>query len=612
MSRYLILVLVITKIHSCLAQENSTSLVSNDSNIIPPTAISSSSDPRDPELIEEAANTMFDEYWQIYLMKIPESATVLGDHRYDDKLSSYSLKSFEKEKVMVTEFLQRANELLPHAPEEGETRMNLKLFVIILQYKLDQLMAGSYLFPISKIETPEMNLRYLLKYVKLNTTEQYWNLIARYRAVPKQIDEIIELMREGIRTNYTLNENSVFSDASKWKLSADDSPFYKHFANISSFVPEDEMEAIQENASDAIMNSLVPAFQKLADFMENEYRPHLRADIGVGSLPNGEYFYKNKLAYHLTDATVNADEIHRMGLSEVARISHEMEEVIRDLGLNFTRQEFSNHLRNDSSQFFTSEEEALNTYREVIETAIKPKLPELFKIVPQKILTVEKIPNDMATGPRAYYLQASADNSTPATFFLDTSSLRNIPKYEVMTLAMHEGVPGHHFQISYAMEQNDFPDFRKYGFNSNAFIEGWALYAEYLGYELGLYEDPYQRYGHLSEEIFRACRMVVDTGMHVFGWSRQQAIDYMMENSAATLDNIEREVDRYITWPGQACAYKYGEMKIKELRRKAEAELGDAFDIKEFHDVILRNNGPMDLVAEQVDRHIAVTLASRS
>ncbi|XP_035223065.1 uncharacterized protein LOC118195841 [Stegodyphus dumicola] len=177
---------------------------------------------------------------------------------------------------------------------------------------------------------------------------------------------------------------------------------------------------------------------------------------------------------------------------------------------------------------------------------------------------------------------------------------------------MHEGVPGHHFQISYAMEQNDFPDFRKYGFNSNAFIEGWALYAEYLGYELGLYEDPYQRYGHLSEEIFRACRMVVDTGLHVFGWSRQQAIDYMMENSAATLNNIEREVDRYITWPGQACAYKYGEMKIKELRRKAEAELGDAFDIKEFHDVILRNNGPMDLVAEQVDHHIAVTLASRS
>ncbi|XP_035225004.1 uncharacterized protein LOC118197585, partial [Stegodyphus dumicola] len=326
MSLYVIILVVIAKIHTCLAQENSTSLVSNESSIVSPTAASNSSDRRDPELVTEAANTMFEEYWQIYLMNSPETATVLGDHRYDNKLSSYSLKSYEKDKVMVTEFLQRANELLPHAPEGGETRMNLKLFVMILQYKLDQLMAGSYLFPISKIDTPEMTLRYLLKYIKLNTTEQYWNLIARYRAVPKQIDEIIELMREGIRTNYTLNENSVFSDAAKWKLSAHDSPFYKHFANISSFVPEDEIEAIQENASDAIMNSLVPAFQKLADFMENEYRPHLRADIGVGSLPNGEYFYKNKLAYHLTDATVNAEKIHRMGLSEVARISHEMEE----------------------------------------------------------------------------------------------------------------------------------------------------------------------------------------------------------------------------------------------------------------------------------------------
>nr|WBW70121.1 venom protein [Lampona murina] len=554
--------------------------------------------------VDIAADALFDEYWQMSLMDNPETATTLGDHRYDDRLTGYSLKCYEKRKVMMTEFLERATQLLPLAPEGSDTHNNIQLFIVILKYQMDQLMSGSYLFPLSNLYTPQMSLRYLLKYTKLESAKNYWDLISRYLAVPQQIDEQIELMREGIRTNFTLNERSLWEHGGEQNNSIIDSPFYKPFLTLSSTVSAEEAENIQGNASDAVMNSIYPAFKKLDDFMENEYRPNARTGVGVGSLPSGQEYYRQQLSYHLTDQGITAEEIHAMGLSEVERIAEEMAEVIQSLGLNMTMKEFSDKLRNDESQFFISQEEALETYRNIIENEISPKLPILFKNIPGKILTVENIPKDLSSGPRAFYMSPTPDNSTPATFFLDTSSLANLPKYEAMTLAMHEGVPGHHFQISYAMEQNDKPDFQKYGFNSNAFTEGWALYAEYLGYELGLYEDPYMRYGHLSEEIFRACRMVVDTGMHVFGWSRQKAIDYMMNYSASTLNNTEREVDRYITWPGQACAYKYGELKIKELRKRTESSLGQNFDIKEFHDIVLRNSGPLELVEKQVDRYI--------
>ncbi|KFM58359.1 hypothetical protein X975_27169, partial [Stegodyphus mimosarum] len=360
---------------------------------------------------------------------------------------------------------------------------------------------------------------------------------------------------------------------------------------------------IQENARNAISDYLVPAFQKLADFMKNEYRPHLRPKIGVRSLPNGKDFYKRQLAFHLTDNSVTPEEIHQIGLSEVARITNEMKEVIQSLELDLTPQEFTDYVRNDPSQFFSSEDEALSAYREATFNVLMPKLPVLFDYVPQKELKVKKVPKEVASGPRAYYMRPSPDNSTPGTFYLDTSSLEDIPRYEVMTLSMHEGVPGHHFQISYSMEQTQFPNFRKYDVHSSAFTEGWGLYAEYLGYELDVYDDPYLRYGHLSQDIFRACRMVVDTGMHFLGWSRQKAIEYMMNNTAYTLSNIEREIDRYITWPGQACAYKYGQIKIKEFRKNAHLALGNVFDLKKFHNVILYNNGPMEFVEKQVDRY---------
>ncbi|KAG8189984.1 hypothetical protein JTE90_001441 [Oedothorax gibbosus] len=561
----------------------------------------------DASQVENLSQAMFDEYWDLTLQLYPEKATILGDERFGDRLSSYSLQAYEKIKVMLNEFLERANQLLSETEEGSETQTNLGLFVTNIRKKLDYIMSGSHLFPVSKMYTPEMSLRKLLRYTKLNNAQQYWNLIARYRAIPTQIDEQIELFREGIRTNYTLSDRSMFTSSINLEQNVTDSPFYKPFLNITNVNSTDETDELQQNATDAIINHLIPAFKKLDDFLKEEYSLHVRPGIGVGSLPNGREFYIHSLSYHLTDTNVTPEEIHQVGLQEVQRITEEMNEVIKSLGYNMTQKEFSDQLRRNESQYFTTEAKALETYREVLEHEITPKLLQLFKFIPDKKLTVEKVPKELSAGPMAYYSMPSPDNSTPGTFWLDTTNLGNVPKYDVVTLAMHEGVPGHHFQYSYIMEQKNVPDFRKYDVHSSAFGEGWALYAEYLGYELGLYEDPYMRYGHLSYEIFRACRMVVDTGIHVLGWSRQQAIDYMVYNSAHSLDSIEREVDRYITWPGQACAYKYGELKIKEMRKKAESVMGPEFDIKEFHDIILRNNGPLELVAKQVDRYIATT-----
>ncbi|GFY47789.1 uncharacterized protein TNIN_223681 [Trichonephila inaurata madagascariensis] len=352
---------------------------------------SNSSELQDPEQLEESANVMFDEYWQIILQDNPEYATVLGDHRYDDRLDTYSLKCYEKKKVMMNEFLERANQLLSISTEGSQIHSDLLLFIINLQSKLDRLMSGSHLFPVSQLTTPVMDLHSILKYTKVNSAEQAWNLIARYKAVPKQVDEKIELMREGIRTNFTLSEISIFSKS-------------------------EEVNAIQENASDAILNYVMPAFIKIDDFMNNEYRAHARPEIGVSSLPNGRDFYQHELSYHLSDSSVTAEQIHRMGLQEVERISKEMDEVIKSLNLSMTHQEFSNMIRNDESQFFKTEEEALETYREVLEKDIAPKLHLLFKKIPEKKLIVEKMPKEMATGPQAYYMMPSADNSTPGTF----------------------------------------------------------------------------------------------------------------------------------------------------------------------------------------------------
>jgi len=293
-----------------------------------------------------------------------------------------------------------------------------------------------------------------------------------------------------------------------------------------------------------------------------------------------------------------------------------LEKVIDSLELKSSLKEFSDYMRKEKDFLFSNVEEMLDAYKGAVFNIIQPQLPKLFNYLPKSKLVIVPMPSSMPNAPGAYYYVGTSDGHKPGTFYINTTNLTASPKYGVMTLALHEAIPGHHLQANFVLENDRFPDFRRHTEDRRyseapsvfplhtAYVEGWGLYAEYLGYELGVYDDVYLEYGHLSYEMFRACRLVVDTGIHVFGWSREQAIDYMLDHIASPKSEIENEVDRYITWPGQACGYKIGELKIKALREQAEKALGSKFDVRKFHDVILQSYGPLDLMEKKVSEFI--------
>ncbi|XP_076359504.1 uncharacterized protein LOC143251969 isoform X2 [Tachypleus tridentatus] len=573
-----------------------------------------------PEKTIEKKNpeALFSEFWTWRLQQSPEFASQTGNHTFDDRLYSYSLEAIRKRKTDAERFLHIAQELLPNV-EDGPNRYNLELLISELQLFVDGMKFPGYLFPVNRLEGVQLKLKTTVNnYMNFDTAEDFRKLISRYRAFPKQADEIIELMKEGIRqgrTNHAVSMKHVLEQFALLQKPVEDSSFFKPFLSFPDSVPSTEQETLKSEAKNVIEEHLLPAFKKLGTFIEKEYMAATRPLIAVSSLPNGKEIYKQCLRLHTT-TDKSPEEIHEIGLREVERISGEINELIKVLGKNSSRSDFFQSLRTDPTFYFESKEDLLNAYRNTVDNIIRPKLPLLFKNIPKTKLIVVPIPPERVGGSKAFYQRPSDGGSKPAKFLINAEALNTTPKYEMMTLSLHEGEPGHHLQVSYVLEQKALPDFRRnveYNKLSDvpshfpfytAFIEGWALYSEHLGNELGLFKDPYFRLGHLSEEIFRACRLVVDTGIHALGWSRDKAINYMLENSASTRQNIENEIDRYITWPGQACAYKMGELKIRELRKKAEIKLGKKFDVKEFHDVILQNQGPLGLLDKQVEKYI--------
>ncbi|XP_076359505.1 uncharacterized protein LOC143251970 [Tachypleus tridentatus] len=448
---------------------------------------------------------------------------------------------------------------------------------------------SGYFCPINRLEGVHLDFEDIVNSaMKFDTVEDFRKLISRYRALPKQADEIIELMKEGIRqgrTNHAVSMKHVLEQFALLQKPVEDSPFFKPFLSFPDSVPSTKQETLKIEAKKVIEEHLLPAFKKLGTFIEKEYMAATRPLIAVSSLPNGKEIYKQCLRLHTT-TDKSPEEIHQIGLQEVERISGEINELIKVLGANSSKSDFFQNIRTDPRFFFETKEDLLNAYKDIVDNIIRPKLPLVFKNIPKAKLIVVSIPVSQAGGTLAYYRDPSEDGTIPGRFFVNAESLNTMPKYDMMTLSLHEGEPGHHLQSAYNLEQKAVPSFRRYVEYRKlsdvpshfpfytAYIEGWALYSEHLGNELGLFEDPYFRLGHLSQEIFRACRLVVDTGIHALGWSRDKAINYMLENSASTRQNIENEIDRYVTWPGQACAYKMGELKIKELRKKQKRDLG--------------------------------------
>ncbi|MFG0257963.1 MAG: DUF885 domain-containing protein [Phycisphaerales bacterium JB043] len=555
--------------------------------------------PSDPN---EALDTLLNEDLDASAWFNPLGATGRGDHRFDDRLPDVSPEGYQERFEDVRDRLRRLRELGPEGLDETR-RLNMELLQYELTDALRRMRYRGYRMPINQLNGPHIGLPSFAQRLSLHTDEHREMYVDRLERVPEYLDQTIENMRMGLREGFTPPRVTMRDVPQQAARHADptyvDTP--REHAMFHPLRDLSEDHPIATRGAAVIAERVVPAFERLATFLRDEYVPGCRESIGASELPQGDTYYSVQLG-HYTSLIMSPEEVHEVGLREVARIRAEMFGVIArsDFAQKGTLEgdalfeAFTTYLRTDPRFYATSEQELIDMYR-VVAKRMDQHMPALFGTLPRLSYGVEEMPEYMqSAGPNAYYMYGSLDNGTAGTFVVNTSKLDQRPTYEKVALCLHEAVPGHHHQHALAREgeEQGVHEWRT-TLSYNAFGEGWALYAEKLGLEVGsdtefgLYEDPYDDFGRLSYEMWRALRLVVDTGIHSFGWTRQRAIDYMLANSALSEANIEMEVDRYIAWPGQACGYKLGELKISELRARAEESLGNDFDIRAFHDMLL-------------------------
>ena len=550
---------------------------------------------------------LFADDWEATLRENPTFATSMGDRRYNRLLDPASPADVQRQ-VEENRRFQARLQAIPRDSLTPDERISYDIFARSLRQAIEEVELGLRLMPITNREGFHTFFPQLADNVPLNSTEDYENYIARLRAFPDWVGQHVALMREGIRTGMVLPSVSLTGIEETIDPHIVDDPakstLWAPFAEFPSGVPEADRARLAAAGREAIQQAVVPGFRDFRDFLQREYAPAGRRGIAASELPNGRAIYAQRVRVYTT-LDVTPDQVHETGLREVARIRAAMDSVMRATGFTGTFAEFIQFLRTDP-RFYVSTPEALMERTSLVLKRMDGELPRLFGRLPRMPYGIKRIPDYIA--PRtttAYYSRPAGDGTRAGTYWVNTYDLKSRPTYEIESLSYHEAVPGHHLQIALAQELEGLPNFRRFaGFT--AFVEGWALYAEQLGYDVGFYTDPYSRFGQLTYEMWRACRLVVDTGMHWKGWTRQQAIDYMAENSALTLLNITNEVDRYIAWPGQALAYKTGQMKISELRREAEAALGPRFDLRRFHDVVLGSGSvPLTVLEGNVRAWIA-------
>jgi uncharacterized protein (DUF885 family) len=552
--------------------------------------------------VTERFRAILDEEWQYTLRESPTFASHLGDKRYNDRWPDTSLAAIERRHEHQKVVLARLDKI-EVAQLSSADRLNYQLFRKEVAEGIESYSFRWYLVPLDQrggIQTENELADALI----FKTVKDYDDWIARLRAFPAYMDQTIELMRAGIKQRLVQPKIVMRRVPEQIKKQIVDDPaeslYYKPFKSIAKEISAADQERLKKEAAAAIQEQVVPAYRQFAKFFDEEYLPACFDEVGAWQLPQGAAFYANR-ARHFTTTNLAPDEIHAIGQKEVIRIRKQMEEIVRQVGFQGSFQEFLAHLRTEKRFYYDTPEDLLNGYLALCKR-IDPELPKLFKNLPRIPYGVEPIPQQIAPDTTtAYYRQPSANGLRPGTFFVNLYRPETRPKYEMEALSLHESVPGHHLQLALQAELGELPPFRRYG-GFTAYIEGWGLYSESLGGELGCYKDPYSKFGQLTYEMWRAIRLVVDTGMHAKRWTRQQAIDLFKENTAKTELDIVNEVDRYIAWPGQALAYKIGELKIKELRERAKDKLGDKFDIREFHDVVLRQGAvPLDVLGGIVD-----------
>jgi uncharacterized protein (DUF885 family) len=562
-------------------------------------------DAEDPARTGESAklHALFDAEWEHAMEASPTWASQLGDRRYNDQWPDLSLTAIEREHQHARDALQKL-EAIDRAKLPAADQLNYDLFRWQLDDEIGAFPFGGHLVPLNQrrgIQTVDE----LGDALRFEAVKDYEDWIARLRTFGTMMDQTIALMREGMRRGIVLPKvtmQRVPAQIDKQCVSQpEQSPFYKPLRQFSAGISESDRTRLTTAAQSAIRESVLPAFDRFRKFFGGEYLPACLDGVGAWRLPDGEARYAYA-ARQFTTTRLTPKEIHEIGLLEVARVRGEMEKIKLSTGFKESLPEFFNFLRTDPKFFCATPSELLQEY-ETTSRRIDPLLGKLFRTLPRTPYGLKPIPDKIAPDTTtAYYRRPAADGSREGTYFVNLFKPETRPRWEMMALSLHEAVPGHHLQIALAQEQGELPKFRQQG-DYTAYIEGWGLYAESLGDELGLYDDPYSKFGQLTYEMWRAVRLVVDTGIHALQWDRERAIAYFRDNAPKTEQDIVNEVDRYISWPGQALAYKIGELKIKELRARAERALGARFDVKDFHDVVLlAGSMPLEILEARVDR----------
>ncbi len=547
-----------------------------------------------------AQNAIFEAEYQFDLKMHPLHATEVGDYRYNDRLDDLSLTAVETIHSTEVDFLSRLKAIATDGFGEQDL-LSHDIMVRLLQQHLDDYAFREYEMPVSQIMGPQLDLADLPLSVPLDSVKHYEDYISRLRQVQRALAQTKQVLRAGMRDHLMPVRFLLEKVPAQCQGTIAADPFLLPTRQFPDGIPPEERRRLTQAIEAVVSNEVLPAYRDFGEFIATEYASHGRSDLSVASLPGGAARYLNDIRSVTTVSSMTPAQIHELGLREVTRIEDEMLAIARSQGYA-DRVSYRQALDRDPRYIPTSAEQILDDFRRYI-AQMRPKLPELFGVIPASPLTVEAIPSFQAASP-THYNVGTPDGSRAGRVVVATSDFAHRSMVNDEATAYHEGIPGHHMQLSIAQQLTDLPKFRQHLTNSG-YVEGWALYAEALGKEIGFYQDPGSDYGRLSSELFRAVRLVVDTGIHSMNWSRDQVVEYMRQSHAVDEPMVQSETDRYIAWPGQALSYKLGQITIFELRERARRELGDRFDLRAFHDEMLDGGAlPLDLLEARTERWI--------
>ena len=543
---------------------------------------------------------IFDRAWAHTMDEYPEAATMTGWRTGHDRWTDQSVDAVERRRREAGQFLEEARQVDPAGLDEVDRRSH-EMFLAVEQAGVDAAAFPAAYLPLNQLEGPHLDPAFLLSVMGTDSPAELDDLLSRVRGVPDLVDQTIELLHRGLAMGLTPPAICLREVPQQIAQHLTTDPHRNPLLTAVAGAPDD----VRAEAAAIVAERCLPAYQRLHDVITGTYLPACRETIALSDLPDGRDWYAERVRYHTT-TDLTPEEIHETGQAEVRRIVAEMDEVMATTDFAGDRTAFAEHLRTDPSLFFASEDDLLGFYRDIAKR-IDPGVVRLFSRLPRLPFGIVPVPPEQAPSqPAAYYMPGSLELGRAGMFYANTYDLTSRPRWNMESICLHEAVPGHHFQIALAQETEGLPLFRRQSMTCTAYIEGWGLYCESLGDELGLYEDPYQRYGALDAELMRACRLVLDTGMHALGWSREQAIDFFTSHSPSPAHELTVEVDRYIVWPGQALAYKVGSLKIQELRARAAVAQGDRFDLRAFHDEVLRHGAlPLGMLEHVIDEWLA-------